>query len=71
MYKAAHYLKLFVKHTMIQALFEDRVAFFRAQSASVAFAMARDAVSYIVNHNLNRNHPLHDCLVTSFVVHYA
>ena len=56
---------------MIQAPFEDRAAFFRAQSAAIAFSMARDAVRYIVDHGLHRSHPLHDPLVTSFVVHYA
>jgi hypothetical protein len=56
---------------MIQAPFEDRAAFFRAQSAAIAFSMARDAVRFIVDHGLHRTHPLHDLLVTSFVVHYA
>lgn len=56
---------------MVQAPFEDRVAFFRAQSAAIAFSMARDAVHYIVHHGLHRSHPLHDPLVTSAVVHYA
>jgi hypothetical protein len=50
---------------------EDRLAFFRAQSAAVAFNMAREAARYMLKHNLTRNHPIHDPLVISILVLYA
>jgi hypothetical protein len=56
---------------VLSAPLEDREAFFRFQSASLAFAMARDATRYILDNKISPHHGIHDPLVVSIVIHYG
>jgi hypothetical protein len=51
--------------------FRDRAAFWKYQSASVAFEMVRDTCIYLRQHSLSTSHSIHDSLVTSIYVLYA
>lgn len=56
---------------MSLAPLEDRIAFFRAQTAAIAFSMACDAAKFIAETSLTKSDSIHDPLVTSMVIHYG